>query len=75
LALRLAASRAIKSSGSGWPVLWCLDRRLRIDGCQHQFSSIWLGASTKSRSTLVPLIDQEGRGVKRLQTSERNTPV
>jgi len=33
--------------------MWRLSRS-RGSGSQHQFSSIWLGASTKSRSTAVP---------------------
>ena len=54
LALREASSAAISASGIGSPVWWCADIRASAAGCQHQFSSIWEGASTKSRSTRVP---------------------
>ena len=54
LALRDASSDASSASGMGAPLSWCADMRLSASGCQHQFSSIWLGASTKSRSTCVP---------------------
>ena len=47
--------RLISEVGSGSPVSKCRLKLLSIAGCQHQCSSICDGASTKSRSTLVPL--------------------
>ena len=46
-----------KSRGSVAPVSWCFDRRFRPSTVQHQFSSIWEGASTKSRGHLASVVE------------------
>ena len=53
-ALREARSALRSASGMGSPLAWWPLIRLSASGCQHQFSSICDGASTKSRSTRVP---------------------
>ena len=54
LAFLAAIMRRTRSSGMGSPLRWWRVKPRNTSGCQHQCSSICDGASTKSRSTLVP---------------------